>query len=61
MPMDFHSKEIMIVYINHSWIQRQFIFYLYFSHPLLYEESFTLYILLWTIFTLHLLIIQALT
>ena len=32
-----------------------------FFQSLLHEESFTLYILLWTIFTLHLLIIRALT
>ena len=32
-----------------------------FFQSLLHEESFTLYILLWTIFTLHLLIIWALT
>ena len=36
------------------------VLYLFFR-SLLHEESFTLYILLWTIFTLHLLIIQTLT
>ena len=33
----------------------------FFFWSFLHEESFTLYILIWTIFTLHLLIIRALT
>ena len=63
--MDFQFEETTIVYIDHSWIQRQFRLLQcslpIFSDPLLYEESFTLYILLRTILILHLLIIQAFT
>ena len=62
--IDFQSEETVITYIDHSWILKQFGLLqcsLSFFRSLFHEESFTLYILFWIIFTLHLLIIQTFT
>ena len=65
--MDSQFEEITIIYIyilitvgyrdNLDCYSVPSLFFLLLFH----EESFTLYILLWTIFTLHMLIIRAFT
>ena len=63
--MDSQFEEVTNIYIlitvgyrdNLDCYNIPSLFFLF----LLHKESFTLYILLWTIFTLHLLIIRALT
>jgi len=65
ISIEFQSKEAVTIYIDHNWIQKQLgllqCSLSFFFSSFLHEESFTLYILLWIIFTLHLLIIRTLT
>ena len=60
--MDFQSKEVTLVYIDHNWIQRQFrllqsSFFAFFSPPLSQRGSLTLYSSFWNILIIYLLII----
>ena len=72
VSIESQSEEIVTIYIyiyilitiehrNNFDYYNVLSFFFFFSSLLFYEESFILYILLWIIFTLHLLIIRALT
>ena len=62
--MDFQSEKVKLVYIDYSWIQRQFRLLqcsLSIFRSLSHGGSLTLYSSLWNILILHLLIIWAST